>query len=116
VEATSTKTWKKESNFRIKTGTGNSSNLDINTKGLRNNTYQFHKRINVRLIPESSRWLISQGKYDDAENIIQRIAKVNKKKIPSRIIDEKTLETPKAANVYHLFSTFAMIKRTLILG
>ena len=49
-EATSTKTWKKESNFRIKTGTGNSSNLDINTKGLRNNTYQFHKRINVRLV------------------------------------------------------------------
>jgi hypothetical protein len=60
----------------------------------------------TRMIPESSRWLISQGKYDDAENIIQRIAKVNKKKIPSRIIDEKTLETPKAANVYHLFSTF----------
>ena len=67
------------------------------------------------MIPESSRWLISQGKYDDAENIIQRIAKVNKKKIPSRIIDEKTLETPKAANVYHLFSTFTMTKRTLII-
>jgi hypothetical protein len=33
----------------------------------------------TRMIPESSRWLISQGKYDDAENIIQRIAKVNKK-------------------------------------
>jgi OCT family organic cation transporter-like MFS transporter 13 len=69
----------------------------------------------TRMIPESSRWLMSQGKYDDAENIIQRIAKVNKKKIPSRIIDEKTLETPKAANVYHLFSTFTMTKRTLIL-
>ena len=67
------------------------------------------------MIPESSRWLISQGKYDDAENIIQRIAEVNKKKIPSRIIDEKTLETPKAANVYHLFSTFTMTKRTLII-
>ena len=67
------------------------------------------------MIPESSRWLISQGKYDDADNIIQRIAKVNKKKIPSRIIDEKTLETSKAANVYHLFSTFTMTKRTLIL-
>jgi hypothetical protein len=40
------------------------------------------------MIPESSRWLISQGKYDDAENIIQRIAKVDKKKIPSGINNE----------------------------
>ncbi|XP_052089051.1 organic cation transporter protein-like [Mytilus californianus] len=67
------------------------------------------------MIPESSRWLLSQGKYDDAEKIIQRIAKVNKKKIPSRIIDEKTLDTPKTANVYHLFSTLEMTKRTIIL-
>ncbi|XP_071134009.1 organic cation transporter protein-like [Mytilus edulis] len=67
------------------------------------------------MIPESSRWLLSQGKYDDAEKIIQRIAKVNKKKIPSRIIDEKTLQTPKTANVYHLFSTLEMTKRTIIL-
>jgi hypothetical protein len=67
------------------------------------------------MISESSRWLISQGKYDDADNIIQRIANVNKKKIPSRIIDEQTLETPKAAIVNHLFSTFTMTKRTLIL-
>ncbi|XP_063404776.1 organic cation transporter protein-like [Mytilus trossulus] len=67
------------------------------------------------MIPESSRWLLSQGKYDGAEKIIQRIAKVNKKKIPSRIIDEQTQDTPKTANVYHLFSTLEMSKRTIIL-
>ena len=67
------------------------------------------------MIPESSRWLLRQGKYDDAENIIQQIAKVNKKKIPARIIDEKTLETPETANMYHLFSTLEMTKRTIIL-
>ncbi|VDI80395.1 Hypothetical predicted protein, partial [Mytilus galloprovincialis] len=68
-----------------------------------------------KMIPESSRWLLRQGKYDDAENIIQKIAKVNKKKIPARIIDEKTLETPETANMYHLFSTLEMTKRTIIL-
>ncbi|XP_052089054.1 organic cation transporter protein-like isoform X2 [Mytilus californianus] len=67
------------------------------------------------MIPESSRWLLSQGKYDDAEKIIQQIAKVNMKTIPSRMVDEKTLDTPKTANVYHLFSTLEMTKRTIIL-
>ncbi|CAG2200695.1 OCTN [Mytilus edulis] len=43
------------------------------------------------------------------------MTKVNKKKIPSRMIDEKTLENPKTANVYHLFSTLEMTKRTIIL-
>ena len=67
------------------------------------------------MIHESSRWLLSQGRYYDAEKIIQQKAKVNNKKIPSRIIYEQTQDTPKTANVYHLFSTLEMTKRTIIL-
>lgn len=41
-----------------------------------------------RAIPESTRWLLSRGKVDQAEANLQRIAKFNGKEIPSPILSQ----------------------------
>jgi hypothetical protein len=45
----------------------------------------------IRIIPESPRWYLSLVKYKEAENVIKRIARGNKK-----ILQEKTLVALKA--------------------
>ncbi|XP_023214691.1 organic cation transporter protein-like isoform X1 [Centruroides sculpturatus] len=37
-------------------------------------------------VPESPRWLVAQNRIDEAEVIVQKIAKVNKKKIPPNFL------------------------------
>ena len=38
------------------------------------------------MLPESPRWLLLQGRYEDIENILARIATINRRKVPSKTI------------------------------
>ncbi|XP_041462835.1 organic cation transporter protein-like isoform X1 [Lytechinus variegatus] len=43
-------------------------------------------------LPESARWLISSGKYDDAEKIINKVAEVNKAELPKPLFTKEFIE------------------------
>lgn len=40
-----------------------------------------------RLLPESARWLITQGRKEEALKELQRAARVNKKKVPEDVLN-----------------------------
>lgn len=39
-------------------------------------------------VPESARWLVSQGKVDRALTILKKFEKINKTKIPDQVVKE----------------------------
>ncbi|XP_072019580.1 organic cation transporter protein-like [Amphiura filiformis] len=73
----------------------------------------------IPVLKESPRWLISKGRFDEAEVIIQDIARVNKTKVPEPLFEEgekkEILETNqvKQATVLDLFRTPTLRWRTL---
>lgn len=50
--------------------------------------YKFMIYVSFRILPESARWLITQGKKDVAIKEIRRAAKVNGRKVPEELLDK----------------------------
>ncbi|KAG0728929.1 Organic cation transporter protein [Chionoecetes opilio] len=48
-------------------------------------------------VPESARWLLSQGKVDQTVSIIRKAAKINKKNLDPSVVDEFTMYGQKQA-------------------
>ena len=45
-----------------------------------------------RFVQESITWLISKGKFEQAEVVIRRVAKVNKKTLPDVVLDKEDIQ------------------------
>lgn len=59
---------------------------------------------------------MSKGRYEEAEEIIQKAGKVNKVKLPEKIINPSAIEREETEmKLWHLFSTKEMFSRTTIL-
>uniref|UniRef100_H3BYM9 Solute carrier family 22 member 13b n=1 Tax=Tetraodon nigroviridis TaxID=99883 RepID=H3BYM9_TETNG len=68
-------------------------------------------------LPESARWLLTQGKMEAARKELQRAARINGKKIPETLLKKLEMETPlKRGNLLDLFKISYLRKRTFILG
>lgn len=67
------------------------------------------------LIPESPRWLITQGRFEEAEKIIRQIAKGNNVTLTEKAFVNLEADSPPTGRVWHLFSNRVLLVRTLII-
>lgn len=44
--------------------------------------------MSIRILPESARWLITQGRKEEAIKEIRRAAKVNRREVPEDLLDK----------------------------
>ena len=69
-----------------------------------------------RLVPESVRWLTTHKKTEEAEKLLERVAKTNKKTMPEESLglpeDQKV--TGREAGFLDLFGSRSMTKKTVI--
>ncbi|XP_069849798.1 solute carrier family 22 member 4 isoform X2 [Dipodomys merriami] len=64
---------------------------------------QLRGSLHIRFIPESPRWLISQRRFREAEDIIWKAAKMNKKSVPAVIFDPGELQELNAMKQQKVF-------------
>lgn len=67
------------------------------------------------LIPESPRWLISQGRNEEANAILQKMAKVNGTKISPDVVANLTIKKEKTGSFKDLIKSKTMCIRAVIL-
>ncbi|XP_042872134.1 organic cation transporter protein-like [Penaeus japonicus] len=85
---------------------------------------QFLSIIFIWVIPESARWLLSQGRVDDTLTILQKVAKINGKAVTPRMVQEfkaygekqaKSHSTSQGVTTFDLFKTPVLRRRFLVL-
>ncbi|XP_035527309.1 solute carrier family 22 member 13 [Morone saxatilis] len=68
-------------------------------------------------IPESARWLLGQGRTEEAKRFIRRVAAINKKKIPETLLDEVTGEREvQGGGIKALFTSRVLTKYFFIIS
>ncbi|XP_042366401.1 solute carrier family 22 member 13-like [Plectropomus leopardus] len=69
------------------------------------------------ILPESARWLITQGRKEEAIKEIRRAAKVNGRKVPEDLLDKLEVEdTPEKKTMLDLFRISYLRKRAIIMS
>ncbi|XP_056276831.1 solute carrier family 22 member 13-like isoform X3 [Pseudoliparis swirei] len=67
--------------------------------------------------PESARWLLEQGRTEEANELIRRVAAINKKKIPEYLLDEVTGEREvQSGSIKALFTSTVLMKYLFIIS
>ncbi|KAM5314207.1 solute carrier family 22 member 13 [Glossophaga mutica] len=68
------------------------------------------------VLPESARWLLTQGRVEEAKRLIQKAASVNRRKLSPELLSQLVLEkTGPSGNALDLFRHPQLRKMTLIL-
>uniref|UniRef100_A0A3B3Y2M5 Major facilitator superfamily (MFS) profile domain-containing protein n=1 Tax=Poecilia mexicana TaxID=48701 RepID=A0A3B3Y2M5_9TELE len=68
-------------------------------------------------LPESSRWLVTHNRKEEAVKELLRAARVNKRRVPGDLLDKVNLETtPDRKNMTDILRTSYLRKRTLIMS
>ncbi|XP_028290854.1 solute carrier family 22 member 13-like [Gouania willdenowi] len=69
------------------------------------------------ILPESARWLITQGRKDEAIRLIRRVAQVNGRKVPDDMLDKLEVEaSPQRGTMLDIFRISYIRKRALIMN
>ncbi|XP_052244562.1 organic cation transporter protein-like [Dreissena polymorpha] len=72
--------------------------------------------LHIWLVPESPRWLMSKGRYQEANQILQKCAKVNGVTLPDYLIDYDIDDVTKTSqSVLKMFTVPRLLLRTLII-
>uniref|UniRef100_A0A672HKZ1 Solute carrier family 22 member 13b n=1 Tax=Salarias fasciatus TaxID=181472 RepID=A0A672HKZ1_SALFA len=69
------------------------------------------------VLPESARWLITQGRKDEAVKLIRKAAKVNRRNVPEDLLDKLEVEgTTKRGSMLDIFRRSYLRKRAVIMS